>query len=148
MATSTMTKELYKTIEKELKSRDVAEAFQKSYEQVIESLRKELIRMNQESRQQNKYELRDELTKELVAKSDMENTRVLLKADIDQVRTELKADIDQVRSELKQVHTELKADIKLTNLKTMFQTAIIIVIILAATPGGTNLLEKIFPFIR
>ena len=148
MATSSMTKELYKTIEKELKSRDVVEAFQKSYEQVIESLREELIRMNQESRQQNKYELRDELTKELVTKSDMENTRVLLKADIDQVRSELKQVHTELKADISQVRTELKADIKLTNLKTMFQTAIIIVIILAATPGGTNLLEKIFPFIR
>ena len=75
--------------------------------------------MYEQSREQSKYEIRDELTKELVTKAD-----------------------------LKLAQTELKADIKVTNLKTMFQTAIIILIILATTPGGTNLLEKIFPFIK
>ena len=39
MAVKTMPRELYKTIEKELKSREVAEAFSRSYEQYMEEFR-------------------------------------------------------------------------------------------------------------
>ena len=196
MTTTTITRDFHNTIVKELKNTKLADAIVNYNELCLEEFTKELEKRWNDARQQNKYELRDELAKELVTKSDMENTRVLLKADIDQSRTELKADIDQVRTELKadidqvrtelkadinqvrtelkadinqvrtelkadidqvrtelkadinQVKTELKADIKLTNLKMMFQTTIIILIVLATTPGGTHLLEKIFPFIR
>ena len=170
MISTTLARDLHNTIVKELKNTKLADAIVEYNEFYLEELRRELDKRWNDVRQQNKYELRDELTKELSTKADLENTRIALKADseqvrselradieqvrselkadIEQVRSELKADIEQVRSELKQLRTELKADIKLTNLKMMFQTAIIVLVILATTPGGITLIEKIFPFLR
>ena len=81
---------------------------------------------HENQRVQNKHEIREELSKELVSKQDL----LLTKAD-------LQAEIQEVR-----------AEIKLSNVKTAFQTALIILVVLLTTPGGTHLLEKVFAFLR
>ena len=117
-------------------------------------------------RVQNKHELREELSKELVTKGEFQietgaiRSDILLlktelqaeiqevRAEIKQVETSLRAEIQEVRAEIKQVETSLRAEIKLSNVKTVFQTALIILVVLLTTPGGTHLLEKVFPFLR
>ncbi|MEK6557884.1 MAG: hypothetical protein AABZ14_06255 [Candidatus Margulisiibacteriota bacterium] len=99
-------------------------------------------------RVQNKHELREELSKELVTKGEFQIETGAIRSDILLLKTELQAEIQEVRAEIKQVETSLRAEIKLSNVKTVFQTALIILVVLLTTPGGTHLLEKVFPFLR
>ena len=77
-----------------------------------------------------KATLREDLRKELASKEDVFLAETRLQAEISRVEI------------------SLRAEIKLSYVKTAFQTALIILVVLLTTPGGTHLLEKVFAFLR
>ena len=166
MATTSSMIELYNVMEKTLNSKEAAELFVRTYErdraetrQELKEAKQEVKRLFDSTRQQSKHELRDELSKELASKADLEMVQVALKSDIEQLRTEVKSDIEQLRTEVKSdielvkanlehLRTELTARIEKSELKTNFQTVIIILAVLLTSPGGTSLIHKLLSFIK
>ena len=67
-----ISRELYMAIESELKSKKLAEAFSHSYEMFLTEIKQGAEAVYNSARQQNKYELRDELTKELATKAELD----------------------------------------------------------------------------
>ncbi len=58
-----------------------------------------------------KVELKEELTKELATKQDLEMLEYRLRAEIEQVKGELKAEIEQMRGDLKAEIQKVKNDL-------------------------------------
>jgi len=144
MATTSSMIELYNVMEKTLNSKEAAELFVRTYErdraetrQELKEAKQEVKRLFDSTRQQSKHELRDELSKELASKADLEMVQVALKSDI-----------ELVKANLEHLRTELTARIEKSELKTNFQTVIIILAVLLTSPGGTSLIHKLLSFIK
>lgn len=112
----TIPRSVYVALEKGFGSKQTVDEFSQSIEIYLTAINTEVLDQYDKTRAQRKYELRDELSKELASKADLHLVQVALKADIDLVKSELKTDMELVRSELKAdmelLRSELKADME------------------------------------
>ena len=160
VATNTLLLERKQALRKKMgvafaKNPEITDEMMDFLDALVAQISDEAQATHENQRVQNKHEIREELSKELVSKQDLLLTKADLQAEIQEVRGEIqevRAEIQQVesslRTEINRVETSLRAEIKLSNLKTSFQTALIVLVVLLTTPGGTHLLEKVFSFLR
>ncbi len=122
-----ISRELYMTIESELKSKKLAEAFSHSYEMFLDEIKQGADAVFNSARQQNKYELRDELTKELATKAD------------------LKVEISSIRSEMKGFELKTDAKFEMINFKLKLLVGLIVVFSVLG-PKLSQLMFSFLPF--
>ena len=160
-----MPTELKDTIEKELKSKTIANAWAKAYEEQLSQFGKEIENLFEKSRKQNKFELRDELTKELATKADLQMATSELRAEIGELRAEMKtsesnlrAEIGELRAEMKHSESNLRAEIKTSEstlraemknleLKFNFKFTLIMIMIIIFSILGPKLSTLLLGFI-
>jgi hypothetical protein len=82
---------------------------------------------------QKKLELKDELTKELATKADLQ----LVRAEIQQVETKLEGKIDLVRSEIKVYHAQ-----------TRLYFVVLICVIIISNPTSIELIAKLLGIVK
>lgn len=119
-----------------MKSKKLAEAFSHSYEMFLTEIKQGVDAVFNSARQQNKYELRDELTKELATKAD------------------IKGETDSVRAEMKEF--EVRVDARFDNFETKmnykfemvdFKLKLLIGLIIVFSVLGPKLSQIIFSFL-
>ncbi|MEK6557883.1 MAG: hypothetical protein AABZ14_06250, partial [Candidatus Margulisiibacteriota bacterium] len=79
---------------------------------------------------QNKHEIREELSKELVSKQDLLLAETRLQSEISQVETSLRSEIKQVRIEIR------------------FYVALIILAMVILNPGTLQAIRELLPFLK
>lgn len=131
-----ISRELYMAIESELKSKKLAEAFSHSYEMFLTEIKQGAEAVFNSARQQNKYELRDELTKELATKAD-------LKVEIASVMAKMRE--FEVRVDSRFENFEKKMDYKFEMVD--FKLKLLVALIVIFSVLGPKLSQLIFSFL-
>jgi len=126
---------------------------------MIEDFFDEMDRKAGEIALQKKFELKDELTKELATKADLITARAELEGKIEKVRAELEGEIKNVRTELEgrieNVRTELEARIENVriklesridrlDLKLNLLILLVVIVLTVMNPVVAELLKKWF----
>ena len=91
---------------------------------------------------QKKLELKDELTKELASKGDIN----LVKAEINLVETRLEGKIEKVRSEIKEVRSEIqevRSEIKVHHAQTRLYFVVLLCVIIITNPTALEVIARI-----
>ena len=102
--------EVTKSIEEALSDPELAR-------KVIKAIEGSLSAIEERAREQKviiRSELKDELTKELVTKGELEATEERLKREIEKVRGEIKVTEGKLRGEIKAAEEKLRGEIKAT----------------------------------
>ena len=124
-----ISRELYMAIESELKSKKLAEAFSHSYEMFLTEIKQGAEAVYNSARQQNKYELRDELTKELATKAELE------------------ASISNLESKMDARFTNLEDKMNYKFEMVDFKFKLLVVLIVVFSVLGPKLSQIIFSFL-
>jgi DUF917 family protein len=126
---------------------------------MIEDFFDEMDRKAGEIALQKKFELKDELTRELATKADLITARAELEGKIERVRAELEGEIKNVRTELEgkieNVRTELEAKIENVriklesridrlDLKLNLLILLVVIVLTVMNPVVAELLKKWF----
>jgi hypothetical protein len=115
---------------------------------MIEDFFDEMDRKAGEIALQKKFELKDELTRELATKADLITARAELEGKIERVRAELEGEIKNVRTELEgkieKVRIELGARIDRLDLKLNLLILLVVIVLTVMNPVVAELLKKWF----
>jgi restriction endonuclease Mrr len=93
---------------------------------------------------QKKLELRDELTKELASKADIQ----VLKAEIQTVRAEMQAMEQRLEAKIEKVRSELKEEILKLDRKFTIMFIILLFAVILVNQNALEFLLKVLGFIK
>ena len=94
------------------KNPEAADEMMDAFELAVEEMQGHVTALVEDHRIQNKFEIRDELSKELATKGELFLVKTELQSAVDQLRTELRAEIAELRAEVKSEIADLRAEVK------------------------------------
>jgi hypothetical protein len=137
---TTLPLEIYDILERKV-GRDDAREIGKAIEFSFEAIE----RKAEDVALQKKFELRDDLTKELASKADVLLVKTELKSEIDKLRVELRAEIDKLRVEVRGEIDKLRIELE-SKMRIYFLILLFTIILL--NPKSTELISKLLSVLK